>query len=84
MHVHTHARTHMARTQTCHPYWPTSIDSIGHYGKLLVTLMSEKEDKDKEFIIRKFEIAEKKVYYNDEIEFDHVPTNHITCRSCHR
>ena len=49
--------------ETCHPYWPMSIDSdsTAQYGKLLVTLKSEKEDNDKEFIIRKFEITEEKV-----------------------
>ena len=66
MHVHVHARhthTHTPRQETCHPYWPSSIDSTAQYGKLLVTLKSEnlKEDRDREFIIRKFEITEGKV-----------------------
>ena len=49
----------MTTQESCYPYWPTSVDATAHYGKLLVTLKSEKEDGD--FIIRKFDITEEKV-----------------------
>ena len=64
-HTHTHTHTHMFT------HSPGDVSSLlAHFHQLhcsvwqatTVTLKSEKEDKDKEFIIKKFEITEEKVH----------------------
>ena len=59
-------------------YWPTAVDKPVHYGKLIVTLKSEKQDK--EFTIRKFEITEDKVW---ELWDDDLYPNIHTCTHTH-
>lgn len=49
----------LSHQEASYGYWPTKLDEPKSYGKLTVTLKSEKEDR--EFVIRKFDITEDKV-----------------------